>query len=190
MSGTQQVDCNHCGRRFTTTVEQARKERVLRCACGQFVRIDHAFPELRSEPVASRSVEVAVADDEDEEEEQTHMLSSLSAVAAMSGRARPRSTQVSLREDELVSRPVARSTRSSVSPAPYPSQSDKPVWHVDLGGSEPIQMSTEQLIIARRSGRLGEEVLVWREGMSTWRPVGTLISAVSISERAPAPDPE
>lgn len=188
MSGTQHVDCNHCGRRFTTTAEQARKERVLRCACGQYVRIDHAFPELRSEPIASRTVEVAVADEEDEEDEQTHMLSSLSAVAAMSSRPRARSTQPSLRDDELISRPVPRGTLRSLSPASFPNSSDKPVWHVELGGREPTQMSTEQLIIARRSGRLAEDVLVWREGMSSWRPVGTLISAVSISERAPAPE--
>ena len=185
MSGTQHVDCSHCGRRHQVTAEQARHERVQRCACGQFVRLDRAFPELRSPPEPKSDVALSSAIEEDEDEESTHMLGSLAAVAAMSGRSRARAPQASVHEDELVSRPVPRRTLHSVST--LPPSADKPLWHVDLGGPDPVQMTIEQLIIARRSGKLGEGALVWREGMQDWRPVGTLIAAVSISERAPAP---
>jgi hypothetical protein len=72
-------------------------------------------------------------------------------------------------------------------PVPGEKQTDKPLWYVDLGGSETLHMTIEQLIVARRSGKLGEGALVWREGMPRWRPVGTLIPATSITDRPPPP---
>ena len=190
MSGLLEVDCSGCGRRYETSAEQARKQRVLRCACGQFVRLDRALAELRSDPAPPQPV-TELANEEEDEDEQTQMLGSLAAVAAMSGRLGSRAPQPSMVDDERASRPVPRGTLRSLSPAPVrspsspPGASDKPLWYVDLGGSEMVEMTIEQLIIARRSGKLGEGALVWREGMPRWRPVGTLIPAGS----RPTPTP-
>ncbi|MEI9936480.1 MAG: GYF domain-containing protein [Pseudomonadota bacterium] len=196
MSGLLEVDCSGCGRRHVTSGERARKLRVLRCECGQFVRLDRALAEHRSEPVPPPPMDVVNAGREEEDEDDaTHMVSSLAAVAAMSGagRGRSRSPQPSLVDDERVSRPVPRpSTLRSLPPAPprQPSiaPSDKPLWYVDLGGTELVEMTIEQLILARRTGKLGEGALVWREGMPSWRPVGTLIPAASASSH-PGPSP-
>jgi hypothetical protein len=198
MSGLDEVDCTGCGRRHVTNGEQARKERVLRCDCGRFVRLDRASATRRSEPAPPPPIEIlragsAQARDEDEEDDATHMLSSLAAVAAVSGRGRSRSPQPSLVDDERVSRPVERpSTLRSTPPAPARQPSiaptDKPLWYVDLGGTELVEMTIEQLIVARRTGKLGEGALVWREGMPGWRPVGTLIPAASASSH-PSPMP-
>jgi hypothetical protein len=192
MSGLDEVDCSGCGRRHVTDAEQARKLRVLRCDCGQFVRLDRALAERRSES-APPLVEFARASEEEDEDDQTHMLSSLAAVAAINGRSRSRSPEPSLVDDERVSRPVQRpSPLRSLPPAPprQPSiaPSDKPLWYVDLGGTELVEMTIEQLILARRTGKLGEGALVWREGMPSWRPVGTLIPAASASSH-PSPPP-
>src|SRR6188768_2628229 len=201
MSGLDEVDCSGCGRRHVTNGEQARKLRVLRCECGHFVRLDRALAERRSERAAAAPIEIASAraDEHEEEDAATHMLSSLSAVAAMSGRGRNRSAQPSLVDDDRVSRPVPRadalrSLPSASGPAPARQRqssiapSDKPLWYVDLGGTELVEMTIEQLILARRSGKLGEGALVWREGMPSWRPVGTLIPAGSASSH-PSPMP-
>ena len=192
MSGLLEVDCSGCGRRHVTNAEQARKERVLRCECGQFLRLDRALAERRSEPAAPSAVERSRRDAQ-EEDEETHMLDSLAAVAAMSGRSRPRSPQPSVADRERNSRPApGGATLRSLPPAParQPSiaPSDKPLWYVDLGGTELVEMTIEQLILARRSGKLGEGALVWREGMPSWRPVGTLIPAGSASSH-PSPLP-
>jgi len=192
MSGLDEVDCSGCGRRHMTNGEQARKLRVLRCDCGQFVRLDRALAERRSE-AAPPLIEFERASDEEEEDDRTHMLSSLAAVAALNGRGRSPSPQPSLVDDERVSRPLQRpGGQRSLPPAPprQPSiaPSDKPLWYVDLGGTELVEMTIEQLILARRTGKLGEGALVWREGMPSWRPVGTLIPAASASSH-PSPLP-
>jgi len=196
MSGLHEVDCSGCGRRHVTNGEQARKLRVLRCDCGHFVRLDRTLAERRSEPTPAPPIEIGVAlrsSDEEEQDDATQMLSSLAAVAATSGggRGRARPPQASLVDDERVSRPVSRDS-SLRPPAParqrLPSiaPADKPLWYVDLGGTELVEMTIEQLILARRSGKLGEGALVWREGMPSWRPVGTLIPAASASSH-PSP---
>jgi len=194
MSGLLEVDCSGCGRRHVTNAEQARKERVMRCDCGHFVRLDRALADHRSEPAPPPPIDIRSASDEHEhEDDATHLLGSLAAVAAMSGRGRTRSAQPSAVDHERVSRPVQRaSSLRSLSPAParQPSiaPSDKPLWYVDLGGTDLVEMTIEQLILARRSGKLGEGALVWRQGMPSWRPVGTLIPAASASMH-PAPLP-
>jgi GYF domain 2 len=196
MSGVYEVVCDGCGQRQVTSAEQARRKRVVRCVCGQFVRLDRALPELRSEPAPAQPVALAPAA-EGEEEEATHMLSSLAAVAALSGGSRgsqARASQASMHEHEHGSRPVPAGTlrSSSQAPAKYPSTPptiDKPLWYVDLGTSETVEMTIEQLIIARRSGKLGEGALVWREGMPRWRPVGTLIPATSVPVSRSTPIP-
>jgi hypothetical protein len=194
MSGLDEVDCSGCGRRHVTNGEQARKLRVLRCDCGQFVRLDRALAERRSDS-APPLVEFARArtDEDEDEDDRTHMMSSHAAMAAINGRGRSHSPQPSLVDDERVSRPVQRpSPLRSPTPAPprHPSiaPTDKPLWYVDLGGTELVEMTIEQLILARRSGKLGEGALVWREGMPSWRPVGTLIPAASASSH-PSPAP-
>jgi uncharacterized protein DUF4339 len=190
MSGLLEVDCSGCGRRHVTNGEQARKLRVLRCECGQFVRLDRALAERRSEPTPP-PVEVLRPNQElDEEDDATQMLDARAAVAALTGRGRS-PQQHSFVDDERGSRPAHRpSTLRSLPPA-APRQAsiaptDKPLWYVDLGGTELVQMTIEQLILARRSGKLGEGALVWREGMPSWRPVGTLIPAASASSH-PSP---
>ncbi|MEO6601677.1 MAG: hypothetical protein ABIQ16_17505, partial [Polyangiaceae bacterium] len=165
MSGVYEVDCDGCGRRHVTSAEQARKQRVVRCACGQFVRLDRGLVELRSEPAPAPPVTLTSDDDE-----ATHMVSSLAAVAALGGASRGsqgRASLASIHESERGSRPVPPGTLRSPLPAQAkygsaPPASDKPLWYVDLGGSKTVQMTIEQLIIARRSGKLGEGALVWR----------------------------
>ncbi|MEI9951798.1 MAG: GYF domain-containing protein [Pseudomonadota bacterium] len=187
MSGQHEVDCGGCGRRHLTNGEQARKERVLRCDCGQFVRLDRALVERCSEPTPPPPIEFVSAregSNEEEEDDATHMLNTLAAGAALGGRGRSRPPQPSLVDAERGSEPAPRpSTQRSLPPAParQPSiaPSDKPLWYVDLGGTDLVEMTIEQLILARRTGKLGEGALVWREGMPSWRPVGTLIPAAS-----------
>ncbi len=196
MSGLQEVDCSGCGRRHVTSGEQARKLRVLRCDCGHFVRLDRALAERRSEPAAPPPIESPIARPEDAEEadDATQMLITLSA-AAIIGRGRSRASQASLVDDERVARAAPREgTLRPLAPAPAPARprqpsiapGDKPLWYVDLGGTELVEMTIEQLILARRSGKLGEGALVWREGMPSWRSVGTLIPAASASSH-PSP---
>jgi len=194
MSGLHEVDCSGCGRRHVTSGEQARKLRVLRCECGHFVRLDRALAERRSEPTPP-PVELpsAGADALDEEDDATRMMSTLAAAAALNERARARATQASMVDDGRSARPAQRegSQRPSAPAPARPRQpsiapAEKPLWYVDLGGTELVEMTIEQLIIARRTGKLGEGALVWREGMPSWRPVGTLIPAASASSH-PAP---
>lgn len=189
MSGLHEVDCSGCGRRHVTNGEQARKQRVLRCDCGYFVRLDRALGDRRSEPTPPP---VEIPSEAAEEDDATHFMSATSG-AVLGGR----SLRASLPDDEHASRSFAaegalRSRPSSVAPGrarqPSIAPSDKPLWYVDLGGSELVEMTIEQLILARRGGKLGEGALVWREGMPSWRPVGSLISATSASSH-PAPSP-
>ncbi len=143
-----EVGCSGCGARHALSPEQARQQRVVRCSCGQFVRMDRALVEPRSDPAPA-------------------------PVTA----------------SETTPKPAHRTALPSLSGAlASASAGDKPPWYVDLGGSETIEMTIEQLIIARRSGKLGEGALVWRAGMPRWRPVGTLIPATSAS-LPPPPSP-
>jgi len=191
MSGLHEVDCSGCGRRHVTNGEQARKQRVLRCECGQFVRLDRALAERRSEPTPP-PVEIASTRGV-EEDDATRLMRSAVAAAAV---ARPRAPSPSLIDDERVMRAAMRESALPSRPSAAPGRpwqqsiapTDKPLWYVDLGGTELVQMTIEQLILARRGGRLGEGALVWREGMASWRPVGTLIPAASASSH-PAPSP-
>jgi len=193
MSGRHEVDCAGCGRRHAASAEQARAQRVVRCSCGQFVRLDHGLAEVRSDPAPPPPVVIRNADDDDE---RTHLLDSLSAVAALSHGLRARAPEPSLSGAEPAPRPRTPSSAPHASapghskPSSTPPGSDKPLWYVDLGGLETVEMTIEQLIIARRSGKLGEGALVWREGMPRWRPVGTLIPAASRpTSSPPAPSP-
>jgi hypothetical protein len=147
--------------------------------------MDRTLAELRSDP-APAPIELA---DADQAEEQTHMLSSLAAVAALNNAARPRRTETSVVSGERKSQPPPRAPMPSLSGAlwPIPAPGEKPLWYVDLGGSETVEMTIEQLIIARRSGKLGEGALVWRAGMPRWRPVGSLIPAASRPTPTPPP---
>jgi hypothetical protein len=162
MSGLHEDACGGCGRRFETSVETDSTHRVLRCACGQSVRVDTESLELGAEPGPASAVS-------DPEQRRSLEPSSLDAART--------------------SRPVShRSSHSSLPPpehVPSTPLADKPHWHVDLGGTEPVRMTIEQLIVARRSGKLGEGALVWRKGMPSWRPVGSLIPAVSRSTPTP-----
>ena len=160
----------------TLSAEQARKQRVLRCACGQFVRLDRALQERGSDPAAPQTWDLESAVD--------HGRAKQEAVA-LGGRPRSHAPLSAQAGDERVSHAVARSTLHSLSQAQWKPPStpthEKPLWYVDLGGIETVEMTIEQLIIARRSGKLGEGALVWREGMAHWRPVGTLIPATSVA---------
>jgi hypothetical protein len=206
MSGLHEVACGACGKRHVMSAARARSQRVLRCDCGQFVRLDRALSEARTDPSPAPTHPADLADADDDDDDQTHMLSSLEAIAAL-GSAAARSSQASLHQEEAA--PAARVTSSSVSaplppappvrpssPARRPSSpvqqavstsGDKPLWYVDLGGAETVEMTIEQLIIARRSGKLGEGALVWRAGMPHWRSVGSLIPAAGSSPRQTIP---
>src|SRR6478735_3484681 len=190
MSGLHEVDCSGCGRRHLTNADHARKQRVLRCECGYFVRLDRTPVDRRSEPTPP-PVEITSVRAGLEEEDATHLMNSATAAVVLGGR----SQRPSLADDERSSRPAAPNGASHSRPS-SPAQgrprqaslapTDKPLWYVDLGGPDLVEMTIEQLILARRGGKLGEGALVWREGMPSWRPVGTLISATSASSH-PAP---
>jgi len=131
------------------------------------------------------------------------MLSSLEAIAALrSPRAAVAATaRASMHEEgdsaaQRTGSSAVHLSRSSVPPprasspvrrpsspvqGSAPPNGDKPLWYVDLGGAETVQMTIEQLIIARRTGKLGEGALVWRAGMPEWRSVGSLIPAAGTS---------
>jgi hypothetical protein len=168
----------------------------MRCDCGQFVRLDRSLPEeKRSDPAPAPTGELADA----YEDEETHMFSSLEEIAALRSSPRLSDVRASIYdEDDAATRVAssaaqlpalrgpARAPMRSIPPPPdapprRPSSpvqaavSDKPLWYVDLGGAETLEMTIEQLIIARRS----------------WRPVGTLIPAAGSSPHsAPPPAPE
>jgi hypothetical protein len=147
---------------------RARAQRVIRCVCGQLVRIDRTLADARSDfgsdapSIDDAQPRLSFADDFGALEQTPNKTASVS-----SGLYRP---------------PPARSTSGT----PLPSV-DKPLWYVDLGGNETLQMTIEQLIIARRTGKLGEGALVWRSGMTRWRPVGTLIPAAPSHAPSKAP---
>jgi hypothetical protein len=187
MSGLHEVACDGCGRRFETSDEQASTHRVLRCACGQFVRFDPSSLEPRAGSLPPQAAELADANDA-EQNGQTQMLGARAEFALADPEQR-RSPEPSLLDAQRPARPVPQRSSHSLTPAPehVPSTApaDKPHWHVDLGGSETVRMTIEQLIVARRSGKLGEGALVWRKGLPSWRPVGSLIPAVS----RPTPTP-
>jgi uncharacterized protein DUF4339 len=189
---------------------RARSQRVLRCECGQFVRLDRTLAETRSDPAPAPAPDSELADAFDDEE--THMFSSLEDLAAFRSPSANATARTSVYEEDdaatrvasspvhLPSRPARASSPSSPparpsSPVQRPSAapSDKPLWYVDLGGTETVEMTIEQLIIARRSGKLGEGALVWRAGMPRWRPIGSLIPAAGSGaprQTVPPPAPE
>lgn len=191
---------------------RARSQRVLRCECGQFVRLDRTLAETRSDPAPAPAPDSELADAFDDEE--THMFSSLEDLAAFRSPSASARTSVYEEDDaatrvasspvHLPSRPAAPPARASSpsSPPARPSSpvqrppaspTDKPLWYVDLGGTETVEMTIEQLIIARRSGKLGEGALVWRAGMPRWRPIGSLIPAAGSGaprQTVPPPAPE
>src|SRR4051812_43578782 len=146
MSGVYEVECIGCGQRHGTSAEQARKQRVVRCSCGQFVRLDRGLIELRSEPAPAPAPRA----EESEEEEATHMLSSLSAVAALGHPVRgshPRATQASIHDEQgsrLVPRGAAHPSSSPGLKHPSLPPTDKPLWYVDLGGIKTVEMTIEQ----------------------------------------------
>ena len=184
---------------------RARAQRVLRCECGQFVRLDRAFAEERSHPAHAAPPDSDLADAFDDEE--THMFASLEDIAALGSAPKAAAVRTSTYDEDdgatrVASSPVHLSRRSSIPPprrpsspvqravTPAPPEVDKPLWYVDLGGAETVEMTIEQLIIARRSGKLGEGALVWRAGMPDWRPVGSLIPATgSNPSHASVPPP-
>ncbi|HWZ89186.1 MAG TPA: hypothetical protein VNW92_10060, partial [Polyangiaceae bacterium] len=129
---------------------RARSQRVLRCDCGQFVRLDRALAETRSDPAPAPTPSTQLADADDDDDE-TQMFSSLEAIAALGsasgggGRAsaaslyveddaeatRVLSSAVNLpRPSRPPSRPSSPARRPS-SPA-QPAATDKPLWYVDL----------------------------------------------------------
>jgi hypothetical protein len=215
---------------------RAREQRVLRCDCGQFIRLDRDLSEPPLAPEeAQASAGTELSDSFDDEE--TRMFASLEDLAAqLPGGAMllaeapklgvatlpdaPSGPPDFADEDEneatrvvtapsslLRSLPAKANGASSpahsspahssparsgpgASPAPTQSNEDRPLWYVDLGGKETLEMTIEQLIGARRSGRLGEGALVWRAGMTRWRPIGTLIPAAGSGAPArPLPPP-
>lgn len=144
------------------------------------------------------------------DDEVTHMVSSLDELKALKPASREQDVRASLydRDEDDAATRVAPSTSETSRPSTPPPRNtppprrpsspvqravtapaDKPLWYVDLGGAETVQMTIEQVIIARRSGKLGEGALVWRAGMPDWRPVGTLIPASSSPSNAPPPAP-
>jgi len=189
---------------------RARSQRVLRCDCGQFVRLDRnlSAPPREASAPSEPPGPPDLADAFDDE--VTHMVSSLEEVKALSAASRAREVRASLydRDEDDAATRVAPSTSETSRPSTPPPRNtppprrpsspvqhavsaatDKPLWYVDLGGAETVEMTIEQVILARRSGKLGEGALVWRAGMPDWRPVGTLIPASS-SPSNPAPPPK
>ena len=196
MTGLHEVDCGACGKRHVMSAARARSQRVLRCDCGQFVRLDRALTETRSDPAPAPVAYPKLANADDDDEDETQMFSSLEAIAALGGASGNRASRASLFDkDDAAATRVASSPVNLPLPAAPPARpsspvrasspvqsapgtgTEKPLWYVDLGGAEKVEMTIEQLIIARRSGKLGEGALVWRAGMPGWRSVGSLIPA-------------
>lgn len=180
---------------------RAREQRVMRCDCGLFVRLDRGLVE--SEPPAA---DLADADFD----EATHMFASLDEIERFSrqtAKSDPpaqdkspspaRSEQPKDIDDDdeatrVVSSPLASPLRLSAFLPQQQAADAKPgntapsklIWYVDLGGST-IEMTIDKLIMARRSGKIGESALVWRPGMARWRPVGSLIAAAGSGAQRP-----
>jgi hypothetical protein len=197
-----EVVCNGCNRGHVMSEARAREQRVLRCDCGHFVRLDRGLGE---------SDLPADLDDADHDE-ATRMVSSLSEIEGAAGafglavaQAPAESARASSVESELSDASEEdEATRMVSSPLtlssllPQATKSDgvassstpaKPVWYVDLGAGGTIEMTIEKLIMARRSGKIGESALVWRPGMARWRPVGTLIAAAGTGVARPGAEP-
>src|SRR5450432_1247616 len=156
MTGLHEVACGACGKRHVMSAARARSQRVLRCDCGQFVRLDRTLAESRSDPAPAPAPDTELADAFDDEE--THMFSSLEDIAALRPYPNAATARTSIYEEDDAAatrvassavnlpRPSAPPARPS-SPARRPTSpaqaavtaSDKPLWYVDLGGTETVE---------------------------------------------------
>ena len=62
------------------------------------------------------------------------------------------------------------------------------LWYHAMNGSQagPVAVSELQQLVA--SGRATRETLVWKEGMATWVPLGTVPDLAPIQPKQPSPD--
>lgn len=84
--------------------------------------------------------------------------------------------------------PVHGAPAAYAAPAPAAEQP----WLVLLGGSDQRSVETAALRAAVQSGALAMETLVWRAGMSSWVPVGTigeLVQPAAAWNAPPAQEP-
>src|SRR5450432_4379850 len=100
MTGLHEVACGACGRRHVMSAARAREQRVLRCECGEFVRLDRALPESPSDPAPAPAPAPAADGDLPDafDDEETHMFSSLDAIAALGSAPQNRAPQTSAYE--------------------------------------------------------------------------------------------
>src|SRR5438445_9071501 len=96
MSGLHEVACGACGRRHVMSAARARAQRVLRCNCGQFVRLDRTLAETRSDPAPAPTPSTQLADADDDDDNETQMFSSLEAIAALGSSSGSRASAASL----------------------------------------------------------------------------------------------
>src|SRR4051812_42406610 len=67
--------------------------------------------------------------------------------------------------------------------------SDKQEWYYARGGSQVGPVTFAQLIEAARTGSVGRDDLVWREGMADWQAASTIPGLMPAPAAAPAPGP-
>jgi GYF domain 2 len=206
-----EVVCAGCSRKHVMSESRAREQRVMRCDCGQFVRLDRGLSEadlpveLTDEDHDEATRAVTSLEDIEGAAEAFGLMGSQALKPAGSSGPIDHSDLFDPDDDEatkMVSSPLklsallppakgdsgTKSNPTSSSPTSS-SPGSKPVWFVDLGGTGTVEMTIDKLIMARRSGKIGESAMVWRPGMARWRPVGTLIAAAGSGVARPGAEP-
>jgi hypothetical protein len=121
----------------------------MSCSCGELVRLD---AELSGTNVLDDPIpHIDDLDDYGEDDDEATRLIS------------------------TVPRKLTLSSLGAKAPAPTAQRGVR--WFVNLNGSHTVEMTTEDVLLARADGRVGPDVLVWRPGMVGWHPVRNVLKS-------------